>query len=139
MGPGAQRQRLVRPVAEPRVDEVLLAVHPDRQRQMVAADIEPLTVRRPEHARPVPRHVVAEGLQQQREGAVEVEAVPAAPGGEAAHRQPGVDAGRPAELDVEVLVRDALQVGALEREQRLDGGPGRLREPEPPQVAVAYA
>ena len=71
--------------------------------------------------------LVAEGFQQQPEGAVEMKAVAAAPalddplGGLTV-----VDRGRPAPLDLEVLEDDALEVAGLQVGQRLDRRWGRL-------------
>ena len=81
------------------------------------------------------RDVVAERLQQQAEGAVEVKAVAAAPALDDPLGGLGVvDRRRPAALDLEVLEDDALEMAGLQLGQRVGRGrPGRL-EAQPREV-----
>ena len=75
------------------------------------------------------RHLVAEGLEQQAEGAVEVEAVAAAPALDDPLGGLGVvDRRRPAALDLEVLEDHALEVAGLQVGQRLRPTAGRHRQ-----------
>jgi hypothetical protein len=54
----------------------------------------------------MPGDRVAKGLQERREGAIEVVAVTASPGDDSLDRLGRVNAGRPSELDIDVLVRN---------------------------------
>ena len=113
--------RRVEGVAEADVDEpvagrALLRGEPvDRQCQVVgalSADGRGIAVVLDAGA--VPHDVVAERLEQEREGAVEMEAVAAAmPAEDAVGGLVRVDRGPPAELDLQRLVRDPLHMRAM--------------------------
>jgi len=125
-------QRLQERVPGARIDEPRLAVQDDAQGKML--------VRRPEAAgRPEPpgqQHDVEPQLvQQPREGAVELEAEPAAPALDDLrdeHRR--IQHDRFTAQDARVLERDSLQVRPLQDTQALDRRHRRRVEPESPQI-----
>ena len=84
---------------------------------------------------PPARDVVAERLQQQAEGAVEVKAVAAAPALDDPLGGLGVvDRRRPAALDLEVLEDDALEVAGLQLGQRVRRRRAGRLEAQPREV-----
>jgi len=82
----------------------------------------------------MPGDRVAKGLQERREGAIEVVAVTASPGDDSLDRLGRVNAGRPSELDIDVLVRNPLDLGPMQCEQRLDRRLAGMIEAEAAEV-----
>ena len=117
--PWGQRQRLDRPVAEPRVNEPPASVgQRHRECEVVSGGTDRLRGSSVLHSRDVSRHIDTEPGEERRERAVQVVAVPTAATHDPARGCDGVDAGRPAEDDVDGLVRDLVDVRPLESTER---------------------
>jgi hypothetical protein len=108
----------------------------DGQREVVADGADGLGVLVVLDAGAMPHDVVAERGEQQRERAVEVEAVAAAvPREHALGRVVRVHRRGPAELDLDRLVRDPLDVGGVQAAQRFRRRRAR-REAEAGEIAL---
>jgi hypothetical protein len=124
VGPFAQRQRFQERVADAGVGEPLLAVNGDEQRDVVSPRL--VAPGGAQHAALDDVHREPSAPQQQRESTVHLVAEPAAPAApELVEQRVRVEPDRPAELDVDVLVRDVGAPGAVQPAQRRQVRPQR--------------
>ena len=113
-----ERERLCWPVSGANIHKPTRTVDPGGEPEMIAVCTWRLRQAPTLHSGEMACDVDAKPLEQGRERAVQVEAVPASPGKYAKHACDRIDRRRRATHDVEVLVRNGGDMRALQRGKR---------------------